>query len=326
MSEAYLHELESARTPGQRLHLRERLPPGKTPKAVERAVICMHGATMAGGLFDLPVAGYSLLQRLAGAGFAAYALDARGYGRSGRPPEMAEPAADNPPFARAAEVIEDLAEAVDFVRGRTGLETLSLIGYSWGTVISGLFVTSYPGSVDRLVLAAPVHSGRNEPWLKVVTDPDDAERFNPALGAYRMVTEADTIKRWDGQIVPADRSEWREPAMLDALVADFMAADPEAGKLNPPAVRVPNGVLRDVFEIFNERPIYQAAEITLPTLVIRGADDPESTDPDARGLFDALGAQEKRYVVIGNGSHFLFGERQGWQLYDEIERFLLPLR
>ncbi|MDP6069827.1 MAG: alpha/beta fold hydrolase, partial [Alphaproteobacteria bacterium] len=197
MSEAYLHELESARTPGQRLHLRERLPPGKTPKAVERAVICMHGATMAGGLFDLPVAGYSLLQRLAGAGFAAYALDARGYGRSGRPPEMAEPAADNPPFARAAEVIEDLAEAVDFVRGRTGLETLSLIGYSWGTVISGLFVTSYPGSVDRLVLAAPVHSGRNEPWLKVVTDPDDAERFNPALGAYRMVTEADTIKRWD---------------------------------------------------------------------------------------------------------------------------------
>ena len=61
-------------------------------------------------------------------------------------------------------------------------------------------------------------------------------------------------------------------------------------------------------------------------LVIRGADDPESTDPDARGLYDALGASEKRYVVIGNGSHFLFGERQGWQLYDEIERFLLPLR
>jgi pimeloyl-ACP methyl ester carboxylesterase len=326
MSELSVHELESSRTPGQRLHLRERLPQGKAPEAVERAVVCMHGATMAGGLFDLPVAGYSLLQRLAGAGFAAYALDARGYGRSGRPPQMAEPADRNAPFARTAEVIEDLAEAFDFVRARTGLATPSLIGYSWGTVISGLFVTTYPGLVDRLVLAAPVYSARNEPWLKVVTDPDDAGRFNPALGAYRLVSEADTIKRWDGQIGPADPSEWREPAMLAALVADFMSTDEAAANLDPPAVRVPNGVLRDVFEIFNERPIYPAAEITMPTLVIRGADDPESTDPDARGLFDTLGAAEKRYVVIGNGSHFLFGERQGWQLYDEIERFLLPAR
>ncbi|MAG95971.1 MAG: alpha/beta fold hydrolase [Alphaproteobacteria bacterium] len=326
MSEVDDHQLESSRSPGQRLHLRERLPQGKTARTVERAVICMHGATMAGGIFDLPVAGYSWLERLAGAGFASYALDARGYGGSGRPPQMAEPADQNAPFARAAEVIEDLAEAVDFVRERCGVERISLIGYSWGTVISGLFVTTYPGLVDRLVLAAPVYNSRNEPWLKVVTDPDDVGRFNPALGAYRLVSESDTIKRWNSQIGPADPSEWRDPAMLDALVADFMGTDPEAEGLDPPAVRVPNGVLRDVFEIFNERPLYAAAEVTLPTLVIRGADDPESTDPDARGLYDALGASEKRYVVIGNGSHFLFGERHGWQLFDEIERFLLPSR
>ncbi len=332
MSQVIDHQLESSRSPGQRLHLRERLPQGKAPEApeaVERAVICMHGATMAGGIFDLPVAGYSWLERLAGAGFAAYALDVRGYGRSGRPAQMDEPAAQNPPFAGTAEVIEDLAEAVDFVRQRTGVERLSLIGYSWGTVISGLFVTTYPGLVDRLVLAAPVYSARNEPWLKVVSDPDDAERFNPALGAYRLVSEADTVKRWDGQIGPADKAdkdEWRDPAMLAALVAEFMSTDAAAANLDPPAVRVPNGVLRDVFDIFNERPLYDAAEITMPTLVIRGGDDPESTDPDARGLYDALGAAEKRYVVIGNGSHFLFGERQGWQLFDEIERFLLPSR
>jgi pimeloyl-ACP methyl ester carboxylesterase len=81
--------------------------------------------------------------------------------------------------------------------------------------------------------------------------------------------------------------------------------------------------LVDVYYIFMERLIYDAGLVTVPTLIIRGADDPTSTDDDAQGLFKKLvRAPYKRYVVVGDGSHFVTFERNRTQVFREVRLFL----
>jgi pimeloyl-ACP methyl ester carboxylesterase len=98
----------------------------------------------------------------------------------------------------------------------------------------------------------------------------------------------------------------------------LLTAEPEGAD----AVRAPNGVLVDSWEIHHARPIYDASQIKVPTLVIRGDADRESTEADARGLFEKLGAEEKLYVAIGGGTHFVSLEKRAPLLIREVQAFL----
>jgi len=308
-STAATHALPQPDEPGLRLHLRERRPAGE---AVAAALL-VHGATFASGLWDIALPGASLLDALAAAGCAAYALDIRGYGRSHgcTPPEGA-------PYARADAALRDIDLAVDFVRKREGRERIGLLGGSWGTVTGGLYAAGpLAAKLDRLVLYAPLYAARNTDWLAMIADPADPARPNPALGACRMVTEATARARWDGEIPLADKTLWRDEAVFQALLADSLAAAGGGGSF--PA---PNGCLIDLFEVFSGRPLYDAAAVTVPALLLRGDADPTSTRADALGLFDRLGSRVKRYVEIGQGAHFIAAERNAWQVFDEVATFL----
>jgi esterase/lipase len=70
------------------------------------------------------------------------------------------------------------------------------------------------------------------------------------------------------------------------------------------------------------RPVYDASRITVPTLVIRGDADLESTQSDALGVFDKLGAEEKLYVTIGGATHFVCLEKRAPQLIEQVQAFL----
>ncbi len=87
-------------------------------------------------------------------------------------------------------------------------------------------------------------------------------------------------------------------------------------------LRIPNGALLDLVSVFNGRPLYDPAKLTMPTLVIRGADDTTSTDSDARNLLALIGSRDKEYCVVSPGSHFLCVERNRRQLYVSIKHFL----
>jgi pimeloyl-ACP methyl ester carboxylesterase len=317
------HTIPSSSDPSSLIYVNEKLPAGAGPLDPGKAVLFVHGATYPGLSFDLPVPGYNWMEYVAERGYAAYALDIRGYGRSSRPPELEE-AADNPPVMRAEEAIDDILDAVDFIRRRTGLAKVSVIGWSWGTVTGGLFTARYPTMVDKLVLYAPVYALYLPDRLRAfkLADPDDESRFNRAIGAYRTVGAEAIRGRWEGQIVPEDKSAWRDEIVAATWIDALLASDPKSDRFDPPSLRAPNGVLVDVFEIFSGRPIYDAADIAVPTLVIRGADDPTSTDADARGLHDRLGTQVKEYVVIEGGSHFISLERKAPVLMQEVQRFL----
>ena len=284
-----------------------------------KAVLFVHGASYPSTTFATPVAGGpSWMARMAQRGYHAYAMDMRGYGRSSRPPAMGAPAADNPPFARAEDAVGDIDDVIEFIRRDAKVDTVDLVGWSWGTVTSGLYATRHGDKLNRLVLYAPVYSTTNPAWTDELAAPDDPTQLGD-IGAYRTITREAADARWAEQITADSPTAWRDPTVFKAWFNAMLAAEPGD---HPTAVTAPNGVLVDIWHIFHEDPIYDAAKITTPTLVIRGDADPTSTNADALGLFHRLASATKRYVVIGDATHFAALETNAPQLFAETALFL----
>lgn len=318
------HRIASRSDPGVELYVRQKevLEP-RSRDLAGQAVLFVHGATVASDIFDVAVPGYSWLEDMAQRGARAFALDIRGYGRSSRPASFDRAPTETEPYARAAKAIRDIDDALDFVRETARCDAVHLVGGSWGSVTSGLYAaTTGRDKIAKLVLYAPLYSDHNDGWLAMIADPDDPSRPNPALGAYRLVTSDELRQRWDREIPVSPPSEWRPETVFEAMVASSMAADPQATRHSPPAFRVPNGTLLDLFEVFNNRPLYDAKDLVTPVLLIRGANDPTSTHRDASGLYDRLGAAHKWHVTIGSGSHFVTAERNAPQVHAAAASFL----
>jgi pimeloyl-ACP methyl ester carboxylesterase len=201
---------------------------------------------------------------------------------------MSQPPEKNAPFSRAADAAEDIGDAVDFILDRTGAERVNLIGWSWGTVTTGLYTSANSDKIDKLVLYAPLYDEENPARVEILADPDDPTRINAGLGAYTP-TARTRRARWDSQILPDDKSAWREEEIFETWFQTLLATEPEGAQI----VRAPNGAVVDGFEIAKGNPIYDASAIEVPTLVIRGDADPLSTHSDAFGLFEKLGSEDK---------------------------------
>lgn len=309
--------------PGIELHLREKRPAGVERFGPERVVLCVHGATHPSvPVYDFQFGGRpSWLDCLAERGFVANCLDIRGYGGSTRPPEMSADPGANPPFARAETAIRDIGAAVDYLRDRWSVDRVNLIGFSWGTLTTGLYTSLTSDRVRRLVLYGPAYALSSDRW-KPLADPNDPSRPRPDLGAYRVETRQGTLERWDADLAGArDPEAVRPPDVRDAYLAQLHATDAEAGRLG--GVRAPNGVLVDIFYRAKGQPLYDAANIRVPVLIIRGDLDTATPDADAQNLFRALtNAPRKRYIIVGDGTHWLAVETNRCQLYREVQLFL----
>ena len=307
--------IDSSAEQGAKIYVRERHRAELEPAQIDKTILFVHGATYSGATFDMEVEGYDWMKQVADQGYAAYYLDIRGYGNSTRPAAMKTDPSENPPFSRATDAVKDIADVVAFILERTAAEKINLVGWSWGTVTSGMYTTQNNDKVERLVLYAPVYNYKHEAITKALSNPDDASKLAD-LGAYRKADEERTRVRWDRQILPEDKSEWREENVFDAWYKAISASEPEG------VIHAPNGTLVDLWEIFNERPLYDAAAITVPTLVIRGSNDPTATREDSLGLYDKLSSTVKHYVEIGHASHFASLERTAPQLIGEVQNFL----
>ena len=70
-----------------------------------------------------------------------------------------------------------------------------------------------------------------------------------------------------------------------------------------------------------QEPHFDAAKITVPTLVIRGEFDSLATKDDNNTLIEALGSEVKKLVEIPNSGHFLHFENSNTQFYAALETF-----
>lgn len=204
------HRVPAADAAGLSLHLRH-ASPASVPQGT---VVLVHGATLASGLWDIGVPGYSVLEALAGAGFSAWAPDIRGYARSDR---LVRPEA---PYAGLHEAVADIAATVRHAQQHDGVARVLLVGGSWGSVTTAAYAGTHADQLLGLGLMAPLYAARNPLWLADLADPGAPQRLRATLGATRSVRREDLLRRWDAEIAQADKSLRRDAAVLDALLTD----------------------------------------------------------------------------------------------------------
>ena len=300
-------------TDGVQLQLINKRPDNLRHFSPERTLVMMHGATFsAASLFDVAVDGVSFMDVLAGAGYDVWAVDARGYGGSTRPPEMSRPPEGAAPLTPARVAVADLSAGIDFVRRHRSVARLGLLGMSWGATVAGALASELGEVVEKLVLVTPLWLSR----LPLRIDPGGP------LGAYRVVDPKAYGAAWRAAAPEHARQALIPEEWFEAWVEATLATD-----LDSPAadtIRAPSGAVQDIRDHWTAgTPIYDPAAIACPVLVVCAEWDVDVRFDMAQDLFVRLtGAPYKRLVEIGQGTHMVLMERNRRQAFDAVVAFL----
>jgi pimeloyl-ACP methyl ester carboxylesterase len=304
-----------ANDPGIEIFVRNKRPASMRAFRPERAVLFVHGATYpAHTTFDLPIEG-SWMDHIAARGYDVYLLDLRGYGKSTRPPEMAQSPDANPPIVRTETAVRDIGAAVDFILARRSIPQLVLLGWSWGTFSTPTYTIAHPDKVARLALYAPIWIGQTRRL---------AEADSGRMPAYRTVTREQASARWLNGVPEPEKPALIPPGVFDAWVRATRATDPEGAKLDPPVIRAPNGVMADVAATWwVGKPYYDPAKVTVPVLLVTAAWDSDVPPAMARALLPLLvNAPSKRLIELPQGTHSVMMETHRFALFDVVQDFL----
>jgi pimeloyl-ACP methyl ester carboxylesterase len=313
--------------PGIKLFVRSKMAAGQQKFSDDNIVLFVHGATFPSTPdFDLQFKDYSWADYMVNHGYVVYMFDKRNYGGSTREKAMDEPPAAHRPLSRSYLVVRDLGAVVDYIRRKHHVNKVTLIGWSWGAMTAGYYTSLYSEKVNKLVFYAQLYSYAKHTNLGAGSNSQDKRNpsnFNYGLGAYRFGSGEANQKRWDGEIPVEDKTQYREQEVVDAFNRAALATDPTSGTRNPPSLRAPNGVLEDSFYQATGRPLWNAANILVPTLVIAGEDDTWSFPEDREGLMrDLTNAPSKKSVLIPHATHFVLFEKQRFVFFQEILDFL----
>jgi pimeloyl-ACP methyl ester carboxylesterase len=313
--------------PGIKLFVREKMAEGNTSFTDQNIVLFLHGATAPSTCdFDLSYKDYSWADWMVKRGYVVYLGDYRNYGFSTREPAMDEPAGKNQPVTRSYLALRDITAMVNHIKAKRGVKKVTLIGWSWGAMMAGYYASLHSQDVHKLVLYAPLYNFSEHTNLgagSALQNKRKPYEFNFALGAYRLASEAANTGRWNGEIPVENKDEYRDPAVPVEFWKECMATDPTSNSRTPPSLRAPNGVLEDSFYQATGRPLWHAANIYVPTLVVAGAFDTWSFPEDREGLIrDLVHAPVKRSILIPNATHFVLFEKPRFQFFEEIWKFL----
>lgn len=298
-----------------KLHVRTAVP--KIPKGI---VLVLHGATLSSVIFDVKVTKHSMLGFLSLNDFAAYSLDYRGYGNSSKPEAMNDPEMKGEPLINHFDAYSDVLDLICHVKKIHPGLPISLIGFSWGSNISGL--TALKTGIHKLILLGPVYSYANPGWREL-GDANDVMTLNKSIKSYRVVSRARWHKSWDVEIPFDDKAVWRDPDLLETICDAIQLSDSDWANAtgNQGKIRIPTGVLSDAHRVYTKRPIYDAAKITCPTLILRGEQDSASRNEDMQGLFAQLICPKQR-IDIPNASHYGILEKGADRFFEAIGEFL----
>jgi pimeloyl-ACP methyl ester carboxylesterase len=313
--------------PGIKLFMRAKMAQGMNRFTNDNVVLFLHGATSPSTCdFDLRYKDYSWADYLVNKGYVVYMGDYRNYGGSTREKAMDEPAAQNQPVTRSYLALRDVEAMVDHIRRTHNVQKVTLIGWSWGAMMAGYYASLHSENVQKLVLYAPLYSFNDHTNLGPGSGLQNKRKpteFNFGVGAYRLASEAANTTRWNGEIPVENKDEYRDPALPVAFWKECLETDPSSNTRNPPSLRAPNGVLEDSFYQATGRPLWNAANIYVPTLVIGGDYDTWSFQEDREGLMKALAhAPSKKNVVIHDATHFVLFEKHRMEFFDEVLKFI----
>ena len=259
----------------------------RRPAASKGAIVLLHGRTWSGVPdfdLDLEVDGKtrSLMRSLAEAGWAAYALDLRGYGATGR-----DASGWNTPD-RAA---KDLGVAIAYVRAQhPDLAPPAVLGWSLGSLVAQLAAQRDATSMSALVLYG------------YPRDPDRAGKGGGAVGAKPARVQNTAAAAASDFITPGSIDR----ASVDAFVTAALAADP----------------VRADWRKMEELAALDPSKVQVPTLVIHGAGDPFAPVANQAKLFSRLGDPDRAWVIVEGGDHAAHLEDCGGRFVHAVVAFL----
>jgi pimeloyl-ACP methyl ester carboxylesterase len=299
--------------PSVTLHVREVVLPGRERTVGQdgKVLLLIHGYSVPGYVaFDTDHENCSLMRHFARGGWDTFALDLEGFGLSTRPPVMDAPAAfpDSKAPIHTDVTLHDVDRVVDFIGALRGVERVHLLGWSQGAEVEApLYAIRRPEKVARLVLFG---AGYLNPMSA-----EEREKSAAEGEAEKVFYSVPSLERWAGL---GTKEEFIAPGCFEAHRNALLASDPKSGELGG-TVRVPAGRSVDGDRAARR---FDAAKISVPTLVIRGDADTNATREDNQQLMDALGTPEKEYVEIPSGGHFLHFENVNLQFYEALQAFL----
>jgi pimeloyl-ACP methyl ester carboxylesterase len=160
-------------------------------------------------------------------------------------------------------------------------------------------------------------------------DPSHPGRYSEhGCGAYRWNTADSMTRGWDRNIPIANKDQWRDPAVAQAMVEESLASDPESRSQKLAAFRSPCGAFEDSFYLATAHQLWDATLVTVPTLILVSERDFWSRPVDRENLIrDLVHAKRVKLVILPNATHFVHldrPERGRTQLLDETTEFVKP--
>lgn len=266
-------------------------------------MILLHGTRIPGlSEFDLDVPGGSLSEDLALKGHVCYIVDARGFGRSERPPEMEEPPVPGKrALVRTIEITRDVDAAVNHLREATGAEKVGLLGWGVGGTCILMYASLHTEKVSHLALYDTIYGG----W----ENPDIAKPS--ADHPNYLVTDTEMLSvHWDKEIPIEDKDAWRDPAMIKAFSQALLDGDPNSNNYDPPSYRSPSGMLEDLLLMANGHKLVHASQVYAKVLIINPEYDKLCRDEDMAVLIeDLIHAEEVVHYQPKNTTHYILLDR-----------------
>ena len=245
---------------GLKIFLRSWKPASK-PKAV--VVIC-HGVNSHGGQY------ISVGEQFAASGFATYALDLRGRGKS----EGARFFVNH-----INEYVSDVANTIKLAKARDPGLPVFLLGHSAGGVVSCSYALDYQSEIAGLIC---------ESFAFKVPAPDFALAIIKGLSRIAPNLPVLTLKNKDFT---------RDPEALKAL-----NSDPLIAKEVQPALTVAALVRAD------ERLKKEFPRITLPVFIMHGTADKATVPAGSQFFYDTVGSKDKKLTLYEGHFHDLLSD------------------
>jgi pimeloyl-ACP methyl ester carboxylesterase len=290
------------------LHVREVVLAGRERTAPKdgKILLLVHGNSIPGdAAFDLDYANCSMMRYFARAGWDTFTFDIEGYGRSTRPPVMDAPSAfpESKAPIHTEVAVNDVERVVAFITHLRGVDKVYLLGWSMGASRTApLYTIRHPEQVTKLVLVAPGYKSLG--WAEPLRDRADA--FETKI---KILYNGVSLQGWSRF---GSNEAIIVPGALEAVWEAIAASDPKSGELGGRR-RSPAGRLVDMLRAKVQ---FDASQITVPTLVIRGVHDTFATQRDSQLLVEELGSEVKQYVEIPDASHLLPYEKGNAQYFN----------
>jgi len=219
-------------------------------------------------------------------GYAVYAPDHRGHGRSGGKRVYVDHFTD---------YLDDLKTFFDMVQGRHPDHEIFIVGHSMGGTIGLAYTLRHQEELDGLVLSgATVRVGESIPPL-IITVGKLISRLLPKMGM--VVLDASAISRDPAVVAAYDNDplvfRGKVPARMGAELIATMQAFPE-----------------------------QVSGLRLPILIMHGTADRLGDPQGSQWLYEAVGSTDKTLKLYEGYYHEIFNEPEHDQVLADVENWL----